>query len=147
MRVASVRAFSAQPEGEAGEKLVAWAEPKGLFDKPDQHRVFGFNNPDPAPGSPNYGYEFWIVVGSDVEPEEGVEVKEFPGGLYAVTRCDVPAGGAYEAIPATWQQLVTWCEDSKYRIATHQWLEEHLDLAETSPEEGFVLKLYLPIAK
>ena len=147
MRVASVHAFSEGPEIEAGQKLVAWARPKGLLDDPDRYRVFGFNNPDPSPGSPNYGYEFWIVVGPDVEPEGEVKVKEFPGGLYAVTRCDVPPGGAYEAIPATWQQLVAWCEDSEYQFATHQWLEKHIDLAETSPETGFVLDLHLPIAE
>ena len=146
MHVASAHGFGESPEGDAWEKLFAWAKPKGLFDHPEQHRIFGFNNPDPTPGSPNYGYEFWIVVGPDVEPEGAVKVKEFSGGLYAVTRCEVPAGGAYDAIPATWQRLVAWCEDSKYRTATHQWLEEHLTPMDT-PLEDFVLDLYAPITE
>lgn len=144
MRIASAHAFGPSPEEEAMRKLVAWAEPMGLLADPKRHRIFGFNNPDPSPGSPNYGYEFWIAVGPDVKPEGDIKVKEFAGGLYAVARCEVQ-GDAYDIIPATWQQLVTWCVGSPYRSATHQWLEEHLGLP-GSPDD-FVLDLYLPIAE
>ena len=65
--------------------------------------------------------------------------------MYAVTRCEV-LGDPNKIIPATWKQLVLWREDSRYRSAGHQWLEEHLRL-ENIPEEGFVLDLYLPIAE
>ena len=83
MRVASFHAYSASPEGDAMGKLLAWAKPKGLLDPPGAHRIFGFNNPDPHPGSPNYGYEFWLAVGPDVKPEGELNLKDFPGGLYA----------------------------------------------------------------
>ena len=145
MRVASFHGFGASPESQAGNKLLAWAKPKGLLDDPAQHRVFGFNNPDPSPGSPHYGYEFWMAVGPDVQPEAEMKIKEFAGGLYAVTRCEVK-DDPYNVIPVTWQRLVAWCEDSKYRMAHHQWLEEHLDLAHVWPG-AFVLGLYLPIAE
>jgi AraC family transcriptional regulator len=124
------------------EKLIAWAKPKGLLDDPENHRVFGFNNPDPSPGSPNYGYEFWIVVGPDVEPEGEIKIKGFTGGLYAVTRCEV-RGDAYDIIPSTWKQLMAWCEDGKYQSGTHQWLEQLLTLPGSTDE--FTLDLYLPI--
>ena len=143
MHVASAHGFGESPEGEAWEKLFAWAKPKGLFDHPEQHRIFGFNNPDPTPGSPNYGYEFWIVVGPDVEPEGEVKAKDFPGGLYAVTRCQ-----GVSNIGPTWKQLVAWTEDSKYKCSHHQWLEEHVGPAEESPnEDTFTLDLYMPIAE
>ena len=144
MRVASAHAHSASPEQDAIEKLIAWAKPRGLLEDPEKHRVFGFNNPDPSPGSPNYGYEFWIVVEPDVEPAGEIKAKDFAGGLYAVTRCEV-SGDAYEVIPATWKQLVTWLENSKYRGGTHQWLEEHL--SPLGGTEEFVLDLYMPIAE
>jgi hypothetical protein len=63
MRVASAHAYSASPEGEAWDKLIAWAKPKGLLEDATAHRIFGFNNPNPSPGTPNYGYEFWIQRG------------------------------------------------------------------------------------
>jgi DNA gyrase inhibitor GyrI len=143
MRVASAHAHSASPEQDAIGKLIAWAKPKGLLDDQEAHRVFGFNNPDPSPGSPNYGYEFWIMVGPDAEPEGEIKIKEFPGGLYAVTRCEVK--NPWDDIPGTWKRLAAWLEDSKYRGGTHQWLEEHLGPLEATEE--FVLNLYLPIVE
>jgi AraC family transcriptional regulator len=142
MRVASAHGFGRNPEEQAWNKLLAWAKPQGLLDDRETHRIFGFNNPDPSPSSPNYGYEFWIVIGPEVEAEGEVKIKEIPGGLYAVTRCEV-RGDAYEIIPGTWKRLAEWCEDSKYRCAFHQWLEEHV----TGDTGVFDLDLYLPIAE
>jgi len=144
LRVASVHAYGASPEGKAWDKLVAWAKPKGLLDRPGEQRIFGFNNPDPAPGSPNYGYEFWIVVGPEVQPEGEVKIKEFAGGLYAVARCQVRAD-AGQVIGETWQRLMRWCENSQYRLAHHQWLEEHQET--TGMPNEFALDLHLPITK
>jgi DNA gyrase inhibitor GyrI len=109
----------------------------------EEHRIFGFNNPNPSPGSPNYGYEFWMVVSPEVEPEEGVEIKEFPGGLYAVSRWD-GQGDPNKTIPAAWERLLKWRENSSYRSASHQWLEEHVEPGAENPVE-FMLDLYLPI--
>lgn len=145
LHVASVHGFGKEPETAAWQKLTAWAGPLGLLDKPEQHRIFGFNNPNPAPGSPNYGYEFWITVGPDVVPTAEVDIKDLAGGLYAVTRCAVQNDPGNH-IPATWQQLVRWREGSKYKSARHQWLEEHISTAGL-PEGDFILDLYLPIAE
>jgi len=145
MRVASFHGFGQTPEDEAWKKLVAWAKPKGFLDDPDHHRIFGFNNPEPSPGSPNYGYEFWITVSAEVQPAGEMEIKGFSGGLYAVTRCEVQ-GRPYETIPATWKKLVLWRENGKYKSAHHQWLEEHLR-EKGAPESDFNLDLYLPIAE
>ena len=143
MRVASVHGFDESPERHAWEKLRAWAKPKGLLDDLEQHRIFGFNNPDPSPGSPNYGYEFWIVVDPDVGPEGEVTIKEFSGGLYAVTRCKGVGN-----ITETWHQLGTWCENSKYKPACHQWLEAHIGPVDTPQDEDkLLLELYCPIAE
>ena len=144
MQVASVHGFGKEPETEAWQKLIAWAKPHGLLNAPEKHRIFGFNNPSPSPGSPNYGYEFWIEVGPEATPDGAVVMKTFPGGLYAVTRCEV-RNDPGDIIPAAWKQLVLWREQSQYRSARHQWLEEHL--SEPDAPEGFVLDLYLPIAE
>jgi DNA gyrase inhibitor GyrI len=141
IRVASVLGFGPSPEYVAWEKLAAWAGPRGLLAEPDRPRIFGFNNPSPSPASPNYGYEFWIEVRLDVESDDQVQVKEFGGGLYAVTRCQ-----GVETITDTWKQLVAWLAASPYRQAHHQWLEEHINAADATPEE-LILDLYAPIAR
>ena len=144
MSVASVHAYSESPEHDAITKLIAWAKPLGLLYDLEQHRIFGFNVPDPAPGSPNYGYEFWMTADADVALAGDIKLKEFAGGLYAVARCEVIGVGGGN-IPAKWQQLVAWREDSKYHSAHHQWLEQHLGPIEVT--EDFMLDLYLPIAE
>ena len=145
MRVASVLGFGQNPEPDGWDKLEAWAKPKGFLNNPEKNRIFGFNNPDPSPGSPNYGYEWWIEVGSDVTADGEVTIKSFNGGLYAVTRCVVPKNQADPVIGNTWKQLVTWREDSKYKPGHHQWLEKTVQFE--SPDLEFILDLFIPIAE
>jgi len=139
MRVASAYGFGDSPEIQAWDKILAFAHAKG-FDR-EEARFFGFNNPDPSPGSPNYGYEQWITVGPDVEPEGDIRIIDFGGGLYAVTRFK-----GLRNIGPVWKQLVQWLEDSPYRKGRHQWLEELLTPLE-SPQEEWEFILYLPISE
>ena len=138
-RVASVHGFGQQPEYMAWDKLMAWAKPRGLLADPEQHRIYGFNNPNPMPGSPNYGYEFWIDVEADMPPGADGEatIKDVAGGLYAVTRFEGPG----EAMGPVWQRLAVWGENSRYRMGPHQWLERHF----SASGDLLVLDLMLPI--
>ncbi len=70
MRVASAYGFGTSPEEIAHEKMQTFLKAKNLLDGyGTKYRHFGFNNPNPSPGSPNYGYEIWTEIGSDVQPE------------------------------------------------------------------------------
>ena len=142
MRVASVHGFGEQPEQLAWNKLEAWAGPKGYLDDPARHRIFGFNNPNPSAGSPNYGYEFWIQVGPDVDPDGEARIVDFAGGAYAVSRIEV-IGDAYDVIPEGWKRLHRWCEEQGMRFGNHQWLEEHIGAPGAA--SGLTLDLYLPV--
>jgi hypothetical protein len=46
-------------------------------------------------------------------------------------------------MPAVWQRLLMWGENSRYRLASHQWLERHISLS----DDWLVLDLMLPIAE
>ena len=146
MRVASFHGFGTSPEHEAAKRLIAWAEPRGLLDAQGKHRIFGCNNPCPSPGSPNYGYEFWITIEPHVKPEEAIEIKEIPEGLYAVARCEVH-GNPDDIIPATWKRLGAWREESRHGCSSHNWLEEHISPCPFAVSDSFVLDLYLPITE
>ena len=50
MRVACINGFGEAPEGLAMEKMRVWAQSRNLLVRP--YRLFGYNNPDPSPGSP-----------------------------------------------------------------------------------------------
>ena len=84
MRVASAHGFGTNPEEQAWTKILAFAKDKGI-DAGDA-RFFGFNNPNPSPGSPNYGYEQWMTVAPDVEAEGEITITEIPTRQYAVRR-------------------------------------------------------------
>lgn len=140
LHVAAVLGFGTEPERLAWGKIMAFVEAKNLTDVPGT-RYFGFNNPNPSAGSPNYGYEQWVTIAPDVEALADVEIKDFSGGLYAVTRCQGVAN-----ISKTWQELVSWAENSPYQRAHHQWLEEAV--GPVPPEDDtIVLDLYMPIAE
>ena len=141
MRMASAWAFSESPEVEAWESMRSWAEPLGLLDQSKPARIFGFNNPNPSPGSPNYGYEYWMTMQDEIPVAGDIRIQEFGGGLYAVTRCK-----GIPRITETWKELVVWVQKSKYRKAHHPWLEEHLTSMDT-PFDEYVLDLYHPITE
>ena len=142
MRVASALGYGTNPEDLACQKISRFARKLGLEPGDAGYRTFGFNNPNPSKGSPNYGYEIWLVVGSDVKAEDPIEIKDVPGAKYAVTRFT-----GLSHIGEVWRGLVAWFEDSPYTRPPN-WctcLEEILNLAETDPEK-WVFDLYLAIA-
>ena len=141
LRVATALGFGEQPETIAWEKILKWAREQGI--DLQKARYFGFNNPNPSPGSPNYGYEQWIVAAPGMEGSDEVEIKEFPGGLYAVARCE-----GIQNIGDVWKALVAWRDESPYKKAQHQWLEECLTppIGEMALED-YVFDLYAPIAE
>ena len=140
VRVLSFHGFGPSPEPLAYTKMYEWAKPKGLLDNKEQIRIFGFNNPSPSPGSPNYGYDVWLTVGPEVKGDDEVEVIEFPGGLYGVT----PVKGIPN-IGKRWKELVAWRESSHYKRSHHQWLEENIRYFDDLPEDEVELMLYIPI--
>ena len=140
MRVASAHGFGESPEPIAWEKILAFAQAQGIAW--ESARFFGFNNPNPSPGSPIYGYEQWMTVGPEVEAEGEIVIKEIPARRYAVTYFK-----GLENIGRVWQELVLWFEDSPYQKPPH-WCEclEELLTPPGIPYEEYVFDLYLPIA-
>jgi len=141
MRVAAALGFGKNPEDLAFEKMVKFAEAKGLLVDGQLPITYGFNNPDPSPGSPNYGYEVWLPVSENIGAGEDVTIVDFPGGLYAVTRFQ-----GVDNIGDVWKQLVNWREKSEYQWGNHQWLEKLLTPSETDYGK-FVFELFLPISE
>ncbi|TFF91479.1 ArsR family transcriptional regulator [Candidatus Thorarchaeota archaeon] len=150
MTVASVRAISKSPEEDAWKKMVSFAEPRGLLKNLKKHPVFGFNNPNPSEGSDEYGYEFWIRIDDSVELDDTVQRKEFKGGLYAVTRCNLTKELQSDFLPEHgmlegWALLQHWVKENDYRHGKHQWLEKSVNPTEV--DEDHLLDLYMPIEK
>ena len=112
--------------------------------KPDA-RMFGFNNPEPQPGSDYHGYEDWITIPDDMEVASPIVKKHYDGGLYAAYTINFP--DFYE-----WNFLKEWVKNSeKYQEDHRDYLEEHLNWVYSShmgwPENGIdgKIDLLLPI--
>jgi effector-binding domain-containing protein len=153
MRVAVAHGYGESPEIEAWQKILDFLKRTGKIDQLESCRFFGYNNPNPSPGSPNYGYDQWVTITDDIEASEDIRILDFPGGLYAVTSFQ-----GLSNIGDTWGRLVEWHEDSPYKKPPnyYQCLEEVINPQvfitpqgefNDSPEsmEAVIFKLYLPI--
>lgn len=141
MRVVSALGFGAEPEPEAWRMIEEFARDHGL-EWPGDRRFFGFNNPDPSPGSPNYGYEQWMTVADDVTAAAPYEIKHVPEGRYATLR--------FTGLPQVgdaWKALAAWMEESGHQISCERdrCLEEMDMAASGSTPEEWVFDLYLGI--
>ncbi len=144
MRVASFRGFGPNPEESAWRALVQWGQVRGLLGDLKARHFFGFNNPNPEPGNSIYGYEQWMVIGPEVEAGDGVEIKDFRGGLFAVTRCRLVE------ITEVWGRLVRWCMEGGRALGDNPLLEEcltpELFVPETDPRlMDALFDIYLPL--
>ena len=139
-KAVSFYGFGENPEDIAYQAVSQWLTKHNLYAE-NKFRSFGFNNPDPSQGSPNYGYEAWIVPTEDFSADTENKIIEYQGGLYATIYCP-----SLDVIGQRWQELVNWRESSGYYHASHQWLEElHTPWEKTKTNLDFTL--YLPIKK
>ena len=147
MRTAHTHVLSDTPEEDAGKKIMEWAEPKGLLEKGSGARLFGRNtyptdNPEP------HGYEFFLTVGPDIEPEGEIEIRGISGGLYAVLRFK-----DLNHIGEAWSYLWKWIEESEYehigwQKGEHGWVngfEEHLNWYEQKPQNEWIFDLWVQL--
>jgi len=131
-----------------GRSCADGLNPEGYSATLRSIQCLAFNNPDPSRGQKQYGYEFWIQVDPDTEPEGEIEIKEVKGGLYAVTTCKLKEEIESEFFQKqgyleSWQKIVDWVKSSKYKYGRHQCLEKAHDPGAT--EEELILDLYCPI--
>lgn len=84
----------------------------------------------------------WITVGPEATGNAEVEIKDFVGGLYAVSGCTLTN------ITEVWHRLVIAGEDSRYMLTAEGCLEECLAApAEGADPAAMHFDLYLAIAE
>lgn len=149
LRVVCVHVLSDNPEEDAGKQIIKWAEARRLHERRLKPRLFGRNiyptdNPEP------HGYEFFLTVTPDIEPEGGVETSEIAGGLYAVLRFT-----DLNKIREAWQYLWDWIKESEYehmgwKKSKHGWVngfEERLNWYEKKPQTEWIFDLWIQLKK
>ncbi|MDD5704173.1 MAG: GyrI-like domain-containing protein [Dehalococcoidales bacterium] len=94
--------MSETPEEDAWKKMVAWAKPKGLLEK-------GARGRNTIRLTTRHGYEFFLTVSRNIEPDGDIELRQIPGGLYAVLRFK-----NLDNIGNAWEYLWNWIRENKY---------------------------------
>ncbi len=124
LHVACYRAVSQTPEDDVLRLMQDWIVRRKL---PPSARSFGFDvevTPEQQQAGLR-GYELWKSVPDDAQPADGVTIRDFGGGLYAVVTIRGAFDDPFRWIPAGWQALYNWVQVStEYRPAGHQMLEE-----------------------
>jgi len=146
MQVAATHGYGKEPESLAIEKMMAFAKKHGIVPGSEGHQLFGFNNPNPSPGSESYGYEFWMQVGPGIAEEGDVTMKQMPEASYAVTRFT-----GLSKIGAVWKALGAWYDDSSYASkpapnVPQSWLESPQNFGEPDVEKC-IFDLYIAVTK
>ena len=152
VRVAVAHGSGEHPEGQAWRAIMAFAKSHGLVAELKSHRFFGFNNPEPSPDSPGYGYDQCMTIQTSPTAEDQVKIIDLSGGRYAVTRCR-GAGN----LGTVWKQLAAWQQRNHYDAGPCQCLEEVLNPEAfvtteggPSPDDAWdkvLFDLYLPLAE
>jgi effector-binding domain-containing protein len=144
MTVATALGFGTEPEIEAAKLLNVFTRRLGFTPGSPGHPLYGFNNPNPSPGSKNYGYELWCKVDPNTKPEPPVKIKHVPPARYAVTRFT-----GLSNIGRVWRQFAAWVEDHHSQVppCTIQcWLESLQTPDEPDPER-WVMDLYIVVGE
>lgn len=141
MHVVAARGYGTEPEYEAWDSILEFAKERRIDPWDKTHRFFGFNNPEPSPERAAYGYEQWMTVNDEVSAAIGLELKDAPGGRYAMTHVH-----GLDFIGDAWQHLVDWCIDHDLTIDTDRepCLEEVLNPIDL-PESDWDVDLFLAV--
>jgi hypothetical protein len=62
-----------------------------------------------------HGYEFFLMVGRNIEPDGDIDMRQIPGGLYAVLQFK-----NLENIGNAWEHLWNWIRENKYEYIGNQ---------------------------
>ncbi|MBN1876460.1 MAG: GyrI-like domain-containing protein [Anaerolineae bacterium] len=141
---------SETPEHDAWAQLKTWAEPRGLFNNPTVHQIYGRNNPSPMEPRKLRGYEFWVTIPDDYPLDDSVAEVIFPGGLYAV----VQSKGIPEMVK-NYEKIFSWIQASllytpdypegyNFDHAPGLELEHHID-PNAQDENTMLMDVYVPI--
>lgn len=142
MHVVVATGYGEEPESQAWDELLNFAEAQEIDPWDQTHRFFGFNNPEPEAQLADYGYEQWMTIAPEVTVSPPLETKDVEGGRYAMLRIH-----GLETIGKSWRLLASWCEEHGHEVDRKRnlCLEELLTPIEY-PTSQWDMNLYLAVS-
>ncbi len=131
-----------QNVGQAFDKLMRWAGPRGLLRFPET-RVLGVyhDNPD-ITETDKLRSSACITVPPETKPEGEIGRMSVPGGKFAVAHAEISAGQFGDA----WNALMRdWFPESGYQPDDRMCYEVYLNEPKNHPEGKFIIEICEPI--
>lgn len=146
VRIAYVRHVGPYEEvGEAWKALCKWGWSKLMFGKAE---MFGlcFDDPEVTPAE-RIRYEACLVVGEKAKPKPPVQMRELPGGAYAVTLHEGPFEGLAETYARLLGKIVSEPIDGRrWSPGDPPSLEKYLNDPRKTPPEKLRTEVWMPVA-
>ncbi|MEZ5357833.1 MAG: GyrI-like domain-containing protein [Candidatus Zixiibacteriota bacterium] len=142
MRVACIRHIGPYQEcTKAWEALFKWATEKKIDPKTTHWIGASYDDPETTPAE-KLRYDACVVVSGDIQADDTVEIKNFPGGKYAYA----VHKGPYRNMGQTFKAIFT----EGFPKAGLEWrmeacLEFYPGECDGRPEEELITELYVPV--
>ncbi len=128
--------------GNLWKRLMQWAEPRGLLNKPDVQCLSVYNDDPEMTDEGKLRVSVCITVPADTAVEGDVGKMEIPGGRYAIAHFEIGADQYQEA----WNYVFgEWLPDSGYQPDDRPCFERCLNDPATHPERKHIIDICIPV--
>lgn len=127
--------------GNAYEKLMRWAGPRGLLRFPATKTLTVYHDDPKVTDIAKIRQSACITIDSDVRTEGEIGKMEVDGGRFAVGRFEIDEKGFEDA----WNQMCLWIADNGYQAGDGYPYELYHNDHTQHPERKFILDICVPV--
>lgn len=127
--------------GEAYEKLMKWAGPRGLLKFPKTKTLTVYHDDPAITAIDQVRQSACITVENDVRTEGEIGKMKIDGGRYAVGRFEIDVTGFEKA----WNTMCLWLTESGYQPGEGYPYELYHNSPEDDKNQKFVLDICIPV--
>ncbi|QJD96438.1 AraC family transcriptional regulator [Mucilaginibacter robiniae] len=126
---------------DAFSRLLAWAEPKGLLNKPDVKMLTIFHDSFKITAPDKIRISACLLVDQPLATESEVSLITLAKSKCVVGYFEIPG----DEFASTWSKLFVWLNKQGYQVAGQNCFQIHHNNYRTHPENKFIVDLCIPV--